>query len=204
HSLWRERGHRIAAVAAPLCFALSLLSGEASAAIGGCLAAYALVLDRGTWRSRLFSLVPCGFVGGAWVLAYQGLPCGARDSGIYLDPTQDLAAYAAGFLRRAPVYLGSSFGFSSVNALTFSGPAMQRGVIATAACAVSVVAAILFPVVRRDRLMRFFALCLLPAIAPLCAGLATDPLMMIFNIPSSGLTAPVIPLVLHPAPQFPP
>jgi hypothetical protein len=100
--------------------------------------------------------------------------------------------------QRAPVYLGSSFGF---NALTFSGPAMQRGIVATAACAVSAVAAILFPVVRRDRLMRFFALCLLPAIAPLCAGLATDRLMMIFNIPASGLTARFIQLVLN---QLPP
>ncbi len=203
HSLWREQGSRMAAVAAPVCFGLALLSGEASAAIGGCLLAYALVLDGGTWRSRFFSLVPCGLVGVAWFALYQSLHCGARDSGIYLDPTQDPLAYLGGFLQRAPVYLASSFGFSSVNGLTFSRPFMRLGIVATASCGVAGVAAILFPVVRRDRLMQFFALCMIPAIAPLCAGLATDRLMMIFNIPASGLTARFIQLILNRAPQLP-
>jgi len=202
HSLWREQGSRLAAVAAPVCFGLALLSGEASAAIGGCLFAYALVLDRGTWRSRFLSLLPCGLVGVAWFLLYQSLHCGARESGIYLDPTQDFLAYAAGFLQRAPVYLASSFGFSSVNGLTFSRPVMQRGIVASAVVGVTGIAAILFPVVRRDRLMQFFAVCMIPAIAPLCAGLATDRLMMIFNIPASGLTARFIQLIFNRVPQL--
>ncbi len=203
HTLWREKGSRLAGVAAPLCFGLALLSGEASAAIGGCLFAYALVLDRGTCRSRFYSLLPCGLVGAAWFLVYQSLHCGARESGMYLDPTHDPLAYAAGFLQRAPVYLGSSFGFSSVNGLTFSRPVMQHGIVATAVCGVAIVAAILYPVARRDRLLQFFALCMALAIAPLCAGLATDRLLMIFNIPASGLTARFIQLVLNGSQQMP-
>jgi hypothetical protein len=203
HCLWRERGSRLAAVAAPLCFGLALLSGEAAAAIGGCLFAYALLLDHGTCSRRFASLLPCGLVGVAWFLLYQFRHCGARESGMYLDPVQDFAAYAAGFLKRAPVYLGSSFGFSSVNGLTFSRPAMQQAIVASATCGVAVVAAILFPVVRHDRLLQFFAMCMLLAIAPLCAGLATDRLLMVFNIPASGLTARFIQLVLNRARQLP-
>jgi hypothetical protein len=203
HSRWRQQGSRLAAAAAPVCFGLALLSGEAAASIGGCLLAYAIVLDRGTSRSRLLSLVPCGLVGVAWFLMYKSLHCGARDSGMYLDPTQDVSAYAAGFLKRAPVYLASSFGFSSVNGLTFSRPVMQPIIVATSAGGLVLIAGVLFPVVCRDRLLQFFTLCLVPAIAPLCAGLATDRLMMIFNIPASGLTARFIQLVFNRAVHLP-
>lgn len=203
HCRWREQGSLASAVAAPVCFALALLSGEASVAIGGCIAAYALVLDRSSWRSRLASLVPCGLVGAGWFLLYQTLHCGARESGMYLDPTQDLVAFIGGFLRRAPVYLATSFGFSSVNGLTFSRPVVQQGIVISALCGVAGIGAILLPVVRRDRLMQFFALCMLLAVVPLCAGLASDRLLMIFNIPASGLAARFIQLVWNGVPQLP-
>lgn len=197
HSQWREMGSRRAAIAAPVFFSLALLSGEAAATIGGCLAAYALVLDRAAWRGKLLSLLPCGLVGMLWFACYQMLHCGARESGLYLDPKHDLIAYCLGFLQRAPVYIASSFGVSSALGLSFDPPFMQRILVVEAIVCVTAIAVVLFPAIRRDRLMQFFALCLVPAIFPLCAGLATDRLMMIFNIPASGLLARFVQLTLN-------
>ena len=203
HCAGRNPGRRAAAWASPVCFGLALLCGEASVAIGGCLLAYALLLDRGPLRARLLSLAPCAAVGVVWLVTYQLFHGGASESDNYLDPKHDLVGFAAEFLRRAPVYLGSAFGFSSANGLTFSRPFVQPIIVGTAAVGVGIVASLLFAPLRRDRLLQFFALCLVPAMVPLCAGLATDRLMMLFNIPASGLMARFIQLVFQHAPELP-
>lgn len=203
HLAWRERGDTRAAVAAPLFFAVALCSGESAVAIGGCLFAHAVVLERGSWRSRFVSLLPCGLVGIAWLAMYGALGCGAAESGIYLDPKHNMGAFALGFIQRAPVYLASSFGLMSVHGHTFTSPFRQHVIEFLSVVTITGIAVVIWPAARRDRLLKFFALCLAMAIVPLCAGLASDRLMMIFNIPATGLIARFIQLVLNRAPALP-
>ncbi|MBS0204331.1 MAG: hypothetical protein JSS49_15615 [Planctomycetes bacterium] len=189
HSTWRERHSRVAGVAAPILFGTSLLCGESAVAIGGCLLAHALVLDRATWWRKFLSLLPCGLVGVVWLVSYRTLQFGASESGSYLDPASDLPSFLVGFAQRAPVYFASSFGLMSATIFTFAD-ASQQSVVVLASVLMSVaMGCIVWPTIRRDKLMRFFAVCLVLAVVPLCAGLATDRLTMIFNIPASGLIA---------------
>ncbi len=58
HNRWRRTGWQVGAWLAPLGLTLSLLSAEAGVATAAYLLAYAVCLERGTWRQRLGSLVP--------------------------------------------------------------------------------------------------------------------------------------------------
>lgn len=189
HCCWRERRSWVAGIAAPMFFGTSLLCGESAVAIGGCLLAYALVLDGATWWGKFLSLLPCGLVGITWLLLYRNLQFGASESGSYLDPASDLPAFLVGFAHRAPVYFSSSFGLMSAGLFTFADAAQRHVVLLASVLMTVAMTSIVWPTIRRDKLMRFFAVCLLFAVVPLCAGLATDRLMMIFNIPASGLIA---------------
>lgn len=189
HCVWRERRSRAAGIGAPLLFGISLLSGESAVAVGGCLFAYAVILDRSTWRGKFLSLLPCGLVGVAWLVMYRFLECGACESGTYLDPRHDLLAFLVGFSQRAPVYFANSFGLMSANLFTFADAAGRNAVVAASVVMTLTMASIVWTTLRHDRLMQYFALCLVFALVPLCAGMATDRLTMLFNIPATGLIA---------------
>lgn len=62
HDRWRRYGRRWGAAASAGCLALALLSGEAALGAAGYLAAYALILEDGSWSRRLGSLLPAGAV----------------------------------------------------------------------------------------------------------------------------------------------
>ena len=62
HTRWRRAGGRAGALLAPGLLLLALLSAEAAIAVLAYWLAYAVFLDRGTWRGRLLSLLRGGFV----------------------------------------------------------------------------------------------------------------------------------------------
>jgi len=71
HARWRDDGWRAGGVLAPCCLALSLLSAELGVSTLALLGAWVLVLDRGSWRERLLSLLPQAGVAFGWFLAYR-------------------------------------------------------------------------------------------------------------------------------------
>ena len=93
HDRWRRHGWRPGALLGPAAFLAALLSKELGVAIGGYLFAYALFLDRGSWRQRLASLLPYAGIVVAWRALYQLFGYGVVGSGMYLDPmAEPLAA----------------------------------------------------------------------------------------------------------------
>ena len=86
HVRWRDDGWRAGGVLAPACLVLALLSAELGVSTLALLGAWALVLDRGTWRARLLSLAPHAGVAVGWLLTYRLGGFGARGSGVYVDP----------------------------------------------------------------------------------------------------------------------
>ena len=72
HDRWRREGWRAGAWLAPAALLFALLASES--ALGACayLAAYALFIERGSGRSRLFSLLPCAFTALAWLACSAG------------------------------------------------------------------------------------------------------------------------------------
>jgi hypothetical protein len=188
HDRWRRHGWRPGRVAAPLALLLGLLAGEIALATVAYLVAYALFLDRDRWLGRLGSLVPSGLVCIGWWFGYRWLGYGAGGSAMYVDPGASPLEFARAAVERAPLLFFGQWALPSQYYLLLS----QRATEVMWLVAVGLVAAIgflLWPLIRRDRMARFFAFGMIFSLLPACATLPGDRLLFLAGFGGMGLLA---------------
>jgi hypothetical protein len=168
HDRWRREGWRVGALLAPLCLALTLLSAEAGVAAVAYLVAYALCVDRGTWRRRLVSVLPYVAVVLIWRLVYQHLGYGAWGADFYVDPGREPLRFAAAILERAPVLLFGQWVAPDPAIYATLSTWASRAFWLAAALFVVVLVWLLLPLFRRSRVARFWGLGMALALAPAC------------------------------------
>lgn len=193
HDRWRRDGRAADALFASLWLALALLSAEAGVAIGAYLLAYAFFLDHGTWRQRFGSLIPYAAVVGVWRFIYQYLGYGAWGSGFYVDPAREPRRFVAAVLERGPILLlGQWIGQVPIWYNLLSAPA--RWVVWLIAVLFMVlVGIVLVPLVRRDRVARFWGLGMILAVVPACSiSLLSGRLLLFTGLGAMGLMAQFI------------
>ena len=66
---WRRDKWHLGMALGPVLLAIGLCCAEAALAIGGYLVAYALFLDRGSWRVRPLTLLPYATLVLPWLVA---------------------------------------------------------------------------------------------------------------------------------------
>ena len=194
HHRARVDGWRPGAWLAPLMLALGLLAGEGAIAICGYLFAHALTLDRGRPRERALGLLPYAAVVVAWRAGYRALGYGVAHSGLYLDPLGEPAAFLSAFAERAPVLLFSQIGgpWSDAFFVAFGSPQLQRAMVVAGVIGVALLLYALWPLVRRDRVVRFGALGALLAVVPASATFTADRLLTWVAIGASLALAQLI------------
>jgi hypothetical protein len=168
--------------------ALILLASEIALAAGGYLLAYALFLDTGTLRSRLASLAPGGIVGLAWWVTYRVMDYGAAGSGVYIDPGASPILFAQAMLERAPMLLFGQWALPSGLYLMLSQRAAHT-LWLVAVALIAVIAGLLLPLLKRDRVARFFALGMILSLLPACATFPDDRLLFFAGFGGMGLLA---------------
>jgi len=179
---------------APLLLALALAAGELALATAAYLLAYALFLDRGTIRARLRALTPSGVVLASWALVYKLGGFGSTHSGFYREPLADPLAFARAALERIPLLVmgqwtpvPSDYG-SAVVPGSEAAIALRGMGLATIALLVVLFA----PLVRRDRVSRFFALGAALSLLPIAAVGPQDRLLFFVGLGSMGLLAQLV------------
>ncbi len=166
HLRWRTGHSRKWMWPSALCLALSLLADEGGASTLAFLMAYALVLDSGGWRSRLASLLPAAAVVIVWRVVYVASGYGVGGFSLYVDPGYAPLAFLKGLIPRANGVLGGQLSgvppelamalnatWQTILALFFTG--------ITLACALA-----FWPILRRDKVARFWAVVMLLAVVP--------------------------------------
>jgi hypothetical protein len=191
HDRWRRDGWRPGVFIAPVALLLGLLSGEIALAAGGYLLAYALFLDEDTWSRRLASLIPCGVAGSAWWLAYRSLGYGASGSGVYIDPGASPVVFAHAVIERAPLLFSGLWALPSGLSLFLSRSAAHTLWLITVAL-MAVITVLLLPLLKRDRLARFFALGMILSLVPACATFPDDRLLFFAGFGGMGLLAQLL------------
>jgi len=149
-----------------LFLSLSLFSNEAGVSTFAFVLAYALVLDKSPWRSRLLSLLPSILVIISWRIIYQYLGYGVKGIGAYIDPGHEPLR----FLFHLPGYI------TAVISGQLSGlqPDMmclvnQRlfNIVLIFYIAFIVIAMLVFiPVIRKDKIARFWFTIMIFAAIP--------------------------------------
>jgi hypothetical protein len=169
HDRWRRHAWRAGALLAPLCLALSLLSAEAGIATMTYLLAYAIFLDRASWRGRLGQLAPYAVVVVLWRLAYQRLGYGAWGSDYYVDPGREPLRFIASLLERGPVLPLSQWVMPDPAVYAILSTGANYIFWLAALLFIALMGVLLFPLLRQNPVARFWALGMALAVIPVCA-----------------------------------
>ena len=194
-SRWRMDAWRPGGALGPLFFAPSLLSGEA--AIGGCayVLSFALFLDDGPLAHRLMRLRGFGAVLVVWAIAWVSLGYGTSGTTHYLDPLREPGAFLTQLVARFPVlilaqvFLPWSVLWTLYPAINPSLPYVIWGF---AIVVIAGVAIVLTPLLRRDRVARFFAFGWVVSLVPVCAGPPSDRVLLFAGLGAMALASLVV------------
>jgi hypothetical protein len=182
HHRHRLSGGSGAALAAWLCFALSLLSVELALAVPGYLLAYALCLERGRVLPRVVSLVPYALLTIAWAIARAMLGYGSFGVGAYVDPIHDPGAFVQNMPVRAIVLMSSQVSLAMADLFDYASPELRAAMIGWGALVCATVLWFAWPALRTRRPLRFFAVGSALSLLPLTATLPNDRLLVLTGI----------------------
>ena len=189
HDKWRREGRIGGAVFACVFLALSLLSAEAGIATAAYLGAYALVFEQGKWSRRVRSLIPALAVVILWRMVHGALGYSTHASGVYIDPGAEPMRFAAAALERGPIMLFAQlFGSAADAYYIFSDPARVK-VYVVVVGVLLVLLATLRPLLRRDRVARFWFWGMVFAVVPVCATMASNRNLLFVGVGGMGLVA---------------
>lgn len=188
HDRWRRDGRRWGGLAAPALLLLGLLSAEAAVAALGYLLAYALVLDHGGRRRRLLSLLPALLTTLLWRLSYRALGYGAFGTS-YIDPGVEPLRFVAALVERGPVLLLGQWALPPAELYPFLTPPASWLLWLIALLVLALLLVLVWPLMQRDRLARFWALGMLLATIPACSALPANRLLSVIGLGAMGLLA---------------
>jgi hypothetical protein len=170
----------------------SLLSAEAGVATFAFLFAYALCLDSSPWTRRVLSLVPAFGLIMAWRLVYSHLGYGAQGGGFYIDPAGQPMAFAQAALQRAAFLLAGQWYAIPPDLFAFVHDT-ERWPCTLLLWSLLITAMIMcFPLLRHDRMARFWGVALGVAIVPVCAALPMGRNLLFGSIAGFALIAQFI------------
>jgi hypothetical protein len=171
HDRWRRDGWAAGMVAAWIALAAGLLGSEATIAAGAYLAAYALFVDRAGRFKGFVALLPYLAIVVAWRLVYHHLGYGVAASMLYTDPLEAPGRFLADIPRFLPVMLFSQLAAGEPLLWNFlPSPFMGAG-WAIAGAFLLFVGWMLWPLLKRDAVARFWALGMALSALPVCTAI---------------------------------
>ncbi len=192
HHRLRSQGLRAGALLGPLCFALGLGAGETAISVFGYLLAYALCLDRGSLRTRLFSLWPYA----ALLLLHRGiyhaLGLGSFGSSAYHDPLQEPGGFLLSLAYNLPVLLSAQLGARTADLASWGDPLLRAPLYALAWLTLLPLLWLALPRLRQDAEARFWALGMLLSAIPVSASLPGERLLLLISVGAAPLLAHLI------------
>jgi hypothetical protein len=197
HDRWQCQRRRAYFLLALFSLLLALLSAEAGLAIVAYLFSYAVCLGRGAWRQKLANLIPYGLLIAAWRFVYQCLGYGAWGSGFYIDPGRELLRFAINALENGPVLLLGQWIVLEPGMYALFSPGGSLVFWLVSVLVLILVGKLLLPLLRQDRVARFWALGMVLAVVPICAvNLPNGRLLTFVGLGAAGLMARFIVTVL--------
>lgn len=193
HDRWRREGWRLGPFLAVGALVMGLLSGEAALSVGGYLFAYALLVDESPLLRRFGALMPYAGVVVLWALAYRHFGFGTHGSEGYADPMGEPLHFASYIATHLPVLMFTQFFLPDSTFYNFLPAALARAYWTVALGGVSLVAWLLWPLLRAERRARFWALGMLLSVLPACAVTPQDRLL---GYPGLGAMA-LVALFMH-------
>ncbi len=189
HDTWRKSAAWPWRLLALVSFALALLSKEAAIGICAYLVAYALFMDSGSIRSRLFSLLPYGLIVMIWQLAYRFFGFGVSSSELYVDPAGSPLRVLKIIIDRGPILLFGQWGFPPPEIVLILTPLARQIFWITTIVLLAGLFYILVPLLKTQRIARYLFAGMLMATVPACMGMISGRMLEYVGIGGSALLA---------------
>ncbi len=166
HHQWRSAKSRSGCGLSALFLALSLFANEGGASTLAFILAYALMLERGSFRDRALTILPSLLVIVLWRTVYKLGGFGVFHVGLYIDPATEPLAFAQVMMPRAVALLGGQLTGVAPDLLFAINPALHPAVIVLYGVVVVATLAVFLPWVRRDKVAAFWFAVTLLAVIP--------------------------------------
>jgi len=189
HDRWRRDRWRPGAYLGLVFLLLGLLSGEATLGVIAYLVAYALVLDPGTWRQKIWSLSPYASITLGWLIYYRLQGHGTRGSGFYIDLMSEPMQFALAFAVRGPILLLDQWAIPPSSLYMFLPPAGIALFSLAALLFLVLLAFLLFPLLRQEKMARFLAVGMVLSLPLVCSVMPHSRLLFFVGIGGMGLLA---------------
>src|SRR5260221_4567459 len=199
----RRRGSMTMHLIGAPCLLLGLLGGEIALGAWGYLLSHAIALDRGPVRARLLALLPYALITIAWRAAYDALGFGALGSGLYIDPPHEPLLFLSVLPQRLPLLVLGLFGLPSSEAYYFVNPALARWIMGSSIALSAALAVTAAPLVRIDRVSRFWAIGMILSLLPSCAAVPHNRLLYFSSLGAMGLLSGIIQALTAGNPRLP-
>jgi hypothetical protein len=170
-------------------FAAGLGCGEAVLGAAGCVVAWQLTCEKGSWRERILPIAPYAVIVILWRWLYNLHGYGVQGSDLYIDPGQQPLHFLGAMGERLPLLLTAQWLQAPVDMwLVLPRPA-QAAASAVAALLTACLLGIFWNLLRHSALARFWALSMVLSLVPLCAAFPMDRLLLFAGIGGFGLMA---------------
>jgi hypothetical protein len=189
HDRWRREGWKAGALLGPALFSIALLAGESALAVPAYLLAYAAFVETGKWRRRLSALLPYAFAAAAYVSWYGSRGYGTSESGFYVDPLGEPLAFLSAVAWKGPVLLADQWFLPPSSFVLFMPPNMLPLLVLWALLILGLLAYFLYPLLKTDRLARYWAAGMLLSIPLVCSTMPHGRLLLFAGIGAFGLLA---------------
>lgn len=188
HDRWRRDGWKAGALWAPVLLLLGLLSAEIALGAAAFLLAYALTIEEGTIARRIASLGPILLGLGAWAVYYKLAGFGARGSGLYVDPGSEPVRYLGALRDHLPaLWIGTWTPFPADVVNAFAGH--EATFISIAVILAALLGLLFWPLLKSDRVARFFAIGTFLSLIPSAATTPSNRLLLFASFGALGLVA---------------
>jgi hypothetical protein len=122
---------------------------------------------------------------------------------LYIDPGGHPLSFFGAVLERAPLLLMGQLGFPPSDISTVASHQVARGLWLFAVAGLTVLAALMWPLLRRERAARFWALGMVLSLLPGCAVFPSDRLLVMPGLGGMALIAVFVATALGDAGQAP-
>jgi hypothetical protein len=192
HDKWRRDNWHAGIALGPLFLAASLLSAEAGISTCAYLAAYVVFIDRGKLRNRFAAMTGYAVVVIVWRLLWTRLGYGMENIGGYVDPLGEPLRFISAIKNAAPLLLLSQLALPPSEISLMLPPEQWIFLWRIALIFLVLVVLVFVPLLRCDRIARFWALGMLLSILPICATFPSDRLLTFVGIGAMGLVAQLL------------
>jgi len=202
HDVGRTNRSLPARIFAPVMLVVGLLSGEAAVAVGAYLFAYAIFRDPAGKVRGMLALAPYLVVVVVWRMIYNRLGYGVVGSALYLDPGADPVRFAQSVVQHLPMLMLGQFALPDPSFWVGLPAVWQWGWVGLALAVMLAIGWAVWPLVRTDRMTRFWLVGTVLAAVPACATVPQNRMLIFVGIGGAALVAQFLRSVVEQAPPL--